>query len=267
MGRVTTRITLAFVMSAVAGFAASSLAVDNSPNHAAAQWRSEGLPGAPTFSVRAPLNTIDSYAVLPSGCNQAACATTITLTSVASDGSETAPDVSAIRTPNPSGAALASAIRAGRQHHPTGTVTLLLSRRELQGPEIVTMAKATRLPVIHITKTAREHSCLPVVFNVCPGYSEYIQESFYTHGSLTNGNKQRSWWTDQPACWQGPTALTSTTDNFCRWFDTPAKGRSGVMYAKNDFTVTVLFRGFPFTAHHWQQFNDTADGGAYYYQG
>ncbi len=134
-------------------------------------------------------------------------------------------------------------------------------------PEIVTMAKATRLPVIHITKTAREHSCLPVVFNVCPGYSEYIQESFYTHGSLTNGNKQRSWWTDQPACWQGSTALTSTTDNFCRWFDTPAKGRSGVMYAKNDFTVTVLFRGFPFTAHHWQQFNDTADGGAYYYQG
>jgi hypothetical protein len=117
------------------------------------------------------------------------------------------------------------------------------------------------------TKTVREHSCLPVIFNICPGYSEYFRESFYTHGSLTNGNQQRSWWTDQPACWQGTTALTSTTDNFCRWFDTPAKGRRGVMYAKNDFTVAVIFRGFPFTVHHWQQFNDTADGGVYYHQG
>jgi hypothetical protein len=267
MGRVTIGITLTFVMSAVVGFASSALVVHNPPSHAAAQWRSERLPAPPTFSVRAPLNTIDSYAVLPSGCNQAACATTITLTSVASEGSETAPDASAIGTPNPSEAALASAIRAGRQHHPTGTVTLLLSHRELQGPEIVTMAKATKLPVIHITKTVREHSCLPVIFNICPGYSEYFRESFYTHGSLTNGNQQRSWWTDQPACWQGTTALTSTTDNFCRWFDTPAKGRRGVMYAKNDFTVTVIFRGFPFTVHHWQQFNDTADGGVYYHQG
>ena len=38
------------------------------------------------------------------------------------------------------------------------------------------------------------------------------------------------------------------------------------MYARL-LTVTALFRGFPFTVHHWQQFNDTADGGAYYYQG
>lgn len=267
MGRVTICLTLMFVMSAVAGFAASPLVVDKPPSHAAAQWRLEGLPGPPTFSVRAPLNTTDSYAVLPSGCDQAACATIITLTSVASDGSETALDASAIGTPIPSGAALASAIRAGRQHHPSGTVILLLSHRELQGPEIVTMAMATKLPVIHITRTAREHSCLPVIFNYCPGYSEYFQESFYTHGSLVNGHLQRSWWTDKPACWQGPTVLTSTTDNFCRWFDTPAKGRSGVMYAKNDFTVTAFFSGFPLTAHHWQQFNDTADGGVYYYQG
>jgi hypothetical protein len=267
MGRVTIRITLTLVMSAVAGFAASQLAVDNPPSHAAAQWRSEGLAGPPTFSLRSPLNTIDSYAVLSSGCDQATCATTITLTSIASDGSEAAPDASAIGAPGPSAAELASAIRAERKHHPTGTVILLLSQRELQGSEIVTMAKMSRLPVIHITRTAREHSCLPVVFNICPGYSEYFQESFYTHGSLANGNQQRSWWTDQPACWQGTTALTSTADNFCRWFDTPATGRTGVMYAKNDFTVTALFKGFPFTAHHWQQFNDTADGGAYYYQG
>lgn len=107
-------------MSAVAGFAASPLVVDNPPSHAAAQWRSEDIPGPPTLSVSAPLNTVDSYAVLPSGCNQAVCATTITLTSVASNSSETASDVGAIETPGSSGAALASAIRAGRQHHPTG---------------------------------------------------------------------------------------------------------------------------------------------------
>ena len=150
------------------GFAASLLAVDNPPGHTAAQWRSEGLPGPPAISVRTPVNTTDSYAVLPPGCKQATCATTITLTSVATDGSETTPDASALETPSPSGAALDSAIRAGRRHHPTGAITLLLSHRELQGPEIVTMAMATKLPIIHITKTAREHSCLPVIFNILP---------------------------------------------------------------------------------------------------
>lgn len=37
------------------------------------------------------------------------------------------------------------------------------------------------------------------------------------------------------------------------------------MYAKNNFTVSVLFNGFSYSVTHWQQFNDFCDGGVYYY--
>jgi hypothetical protein len=37
------------------------------------------------------------------------------------------------------------------------------------------------------------------------------------------------------------------------------------MSAKNNVTVSVLFNGFPCGVTHWQQFNDSCDGGVYYY--
>lgn len=70
---------------------------------------------------------------------------------------------------------------------------------------------------------------------------------------------------EEPACWPGPSAGTGTSDNYCRWFSAPAWGPAGWMYAKNNFTVSVLFNGFPYSVTHWQQFNDFCDGGVYYY--
>lgn len=281
------RIILALGASAVAALAVNPLAgsAHNATGHAVVNWRTEGLPGPPTFSARVPADSAETYAVLPAGCAQAACATTETLTSVATTASAVRPDVATgartMKTPDPPPAVLASAIRAARNRHPMGKLTLLVSRRELHGAGIVSISRirqmqraisvrtaAKRLPVIHFVRTGHEHSCLPTVFGICVGgYSEFLYESFYTHGDLVNGRLWKSWKTEPPACWPGSAAGTSTNDIYCRWFSAPARGRHGRMYAKNRFSVSIIFRGFPITITHWQQYTDTADGGAYYFAG
>jgi hypothetical protein len=243
----------AILGACLASVAVAGIAQASSSTHASVQ-ASANRSGISPVTIRARPNTTSEYLAYGPACNDLGCAQLLTVSE----------STSPIRATTAPAAALSPRLRRAVMASVPAHKGDLLRRVFVQHLKARSVAHTSSLPNIHLYTSASESTGLSIL-GIRFGVTEVEYANFWTHGSLVPSivNQQRSWWEPQPTCVPGSgiSAGAAASVNSCSWWYSPATGATGMMSARDYWTASALFEGFPISNNCQIFIHVTADGG------
>jgi hypothetical protein len=196
--------------------------------------------------VPSPVGTTSQYVLYEVGCDSASCASVLTVTTSEPSASGSTPPTAPAPATTSTTATAASLSRLARialkpvPRHRHDLVRLVFVRH------LPVAAHAASLATFTLTTSASQSTGLSIL-GVQFGVVEDETAVFWTHGEYANGNLDESWSDGAPNCQpgQGISIGATATLNSCKWWYSPAVTASGEMSARDNWTASAYFKGFP----------------------